>query len=124
VDGAEPFPGRNTLWLFQPAGGAIARVANTATAFSHRSVTHDFIFPISWVVDGSADKHRRYAEQFWRGVKKHLHGFYNNDMAGAVTSGEVAANFGENYQRLARIKSRYDPSNLFRLNANIEARAS
>jgi FAD/FMN-containing dehydrogenase len=122
--GAEPSRGRNTLLLFQPAGGAIKRVGNTATAFSHRSITHDAIMPISWVADATADRNRHYAEQFWRGIKNHLRGFYNNDMAGAVTPGEVAVNFGENYPRLAGAKRTYDPNNLFRLNANIEPKVS
>ncbi len=121
--GAEPHPGRNTRFLFQPAGGAIARVENMATAFSHRSVSHDTIIPISWLIDQNADKHRRYAESFWKGIKKHMHGFYNNDMAGAVTPREVAMNFGGNYDRLKRIKKIWDPDNLFRLNANIEPQA-
>ena len=32
----------------------------------------------------------------------------------------VRANFGRNYDRLVRVKTRYDPQNLFRLNANIK----
>ena len=32
---------------------------------------------------------------------------------------KVRASFGENYARLQQVKRRYDPNNLFRLNANI-----
>jgi FAD/FMN-containing dehydrogenase len=118
--GAEPHPGRNTRFLFQPAGGAIARVENAATAFSHRSVSHDTIATVSWLVDSNLDKHGRYAESFWNGIERHMHGFYNNDMAGAVSPRDVAANFGDNYDRLRRVKQVYDPGNMFRLNANVE----
>ena len=31
----------------------------------------------------------------------------------------VEASYGENYERLAKIKAKYDPANLFRMNANI-----
>jgi FAD/FMN-containing dehydrogenase len=118
--GAEPSPGRNTLVLLQPAGGAIARVPNSSTAFNHRSATHDMIFVASWKVDENAERHQSYARQLWLQLNKYTHGFYNNDLAGGVSAAEVAANFGENHARLARVKKSYDPGNLFRLNANIE----
>jgi FAD/FMN-containing dehydrogenase len=121
---AEPFPGRNTRMLFQPAGGAISRVASTATAYNHRAASHDMLLIASWKRDENAGKHGRYADLFWRSLKKHTRGFYTNDLAGAVTAGDVAVNFGENYARLARIKQIYDPTNLFRLNANIEPKAA
>jgi FAD/FMN-containing dehydrogenase len=124
VAAAEPSSGRSMTLLFQPGGGAIARVNNSATAFSHRSITHDTIILISWLADATADRHRHYAEQYWQGVKSHLRGFYTNDLAGAVSPSEVAGNFGENYPRLASAKRTYDPENLFRLNANIEPKVS
>ena len=35
----------------------------------------------------------------------------------------VNANYRENYPRLVTIKSKYDPTNLFRLNANVQPNA-
>jgi FAD/FMN-containing dehydrogenase len=37
-----------------------------------------------------------------------------------VTSAEINANFRGNYPRLVQVKKKYDPSNLFRLNANVK----
>jgi FAD/FMN-containing dehydrogenase len=120
IAGAELSPGRNTRILMQPAGGAIARVPNTSTAFNHRSATHDMLCVVSWKVDEDAARHQSYARQFWLRLKKYTRGFYNNDLAGGVSANEVAVNFAENYPRLARAKKSYDPGNLFRLNANID----
>ena len=105
--------------LFLPMGGAIARVPSAATPFARRSASHDMIFVTSWPrVAGEAEQ-RAYSRRLWDELRPHTSGFYINDMAGGVTPDAVAANFGSNYSRLARVKATYDPHNLFRLNANI-----
>jgi hypothetical protein len=38
--------------------------------------------------------------------------------------GRVQATYGENYERLASVKAKYDPKNLFRVNQNILPAAS
>jgi FAD/FMN-containing dehydrogenase len=116
----EPHSSRRVNILFLPAGGAINRVPVSATAFPNRSVSHDMILVVSWELnDAGAAGHLDYARQLCRDLKPATHGFYNNDMAGGVSGDAVAENFGENYPRLARLKARYDPENVFRLNANI-----
>jgi FAD/FMN-containing dehydrogenase len=119
-----PHPGRRIQMLFLHAGGAIARVQSGATAFSHRSASHDMIYVTSWLHgDSAAAEHAEYSGKLWTELKKYTRGFYNNEMAGGVSPDEVAVNFGGNYPRLARVKADYDPNNLFRLNANILPKA-
>jgi FAD/FMN-containing dehydrogenase len=119
-DRAEPGTGRRVNILFLPAGGAIQRVPVGVTAFPNRSVSHDMILVASWELsDAGAAGNLDAAQRLWRDLKPATHGFYNNDMAGGVSSDAVAANFGENYPRLAGLKARYDPDNVFRSNANI-----
>jgi hypothetical protein len=119
-----PHPVRRINMLFLHAGGAIARVPRAATAFSHRPASHDMIFATSWPHgDSAAAEHLDYGSRLWSELLPHTRGFYINDMAGGVMPNAVATNFGNNYPRLARTKAAYDPSNLFRLNANILPRA-
>ena len=113
-------PVRSINMLFLHAGGAIARVPSSATAYSHRTASHDLIVITSWPKgDAAAAEHSDFGVKLWNDLVPYTRGFYNNDMAGGVTPDAVATNFGGNYRRLAGVKSAYDPNNLFRLNANI-----
>jgi hypothetical protein len=40
------------------------------------------------------------------------------------TDGRIQAAYGDNYQRLASVKAKYDPRNLFRVNQNIQPKAA
>ncbi|MBV8146878.1 MAG: BBE domain-containing protein [Gammaproteobacteria bacterium] len=50
------------------------------------------------------------------------HGRYVNIASSDDHESHLAAAYGDNYPRLATLKKRYDPGNLFRLNANISRR--
>ena len=54
----------------------------------------------------------------WDLVKEYTSGFYTN--LNEADAKQTHGNYGANYQRLATIKTQYDPGNLFRLNANIQ----
>jgi FAD/FMN-containing dehydrogenase len=110
---------RHVNMLFLHGGGAISRRAANATAFSHRRASHDMGFAASWSRGARAESHSEFARQTWARFEPFTRGFYVNDLAGAVTAAEVAANYGGNAARLAAVKASYDPRNLFRLNANI-----
>ena len=45
---------------------------------------------------------------------------YVNDMAREATAADINANYRGNYERLLALKKKYDPTNLFRLNANVQ----
>ena len=123
ADGFEADPARGTVALVQHAGGAVGRIAADATAFPHRRATHNLITSASWGI-GSTDPapHMAYVRRYWASLEKHTDGYYTNE-----TSDEPQRVVDDNYQgnidRLMKIKGRYDPDNLFRLNANIQPRA-
>jgi len=60
------------------------------------------------------------ARKYWAALEPYTRGFYVNDLAREVTSAQINENFRGNYPRLVELKKKYDPTNLFRLNANVK----
>lgn len=118
VDNFETAPDRATRVIFQQSGGAIGRVASDATAFAHRESKHNMLSFVSWKHGEDGSDHVRYIKAHWDNVKKYTDGFYTNDLFGEGQA-VVNANYRGNFPRLADLKKAYDPTNLFRLNANI-----
>ena len=54
----------------------------------------------------------------WAGIRPYTKGYYVNTVPGANDQ-RVRGTYGDNYPRLVQLKEKYDPLNLFRLNANI-----
>ncbi len=57
-------------------------------------------------------------EEYYAAMEPHFAGFYTN--LNEDDEKKTWGNYGENYPRLVEIKNKYDPTNLFRLNANIK----
>ena len=111
-------PGRATVMLLQLLGGAIGRVRPDATAFNHRKGRFDLLVLGGWSDPAQTAEHSAWIKSFWSGLEGYTRGYYFNTTIGDSQE-KVRANFGANYPRLAQLKKRYDPGNLFRLNANI-----
>ena len=101
-------------------GGAVARVDDDATAFTGRGAAHDINFVASWLPDDpDADRHRGWARAGWEAMQPFARGVYVNFLSDEQGS-QVAAAYGEEkYRRLAALKTKYDPTNVFRFNQNI-----
>jgi len=109
--------GTTTSW-FQHLGGATARVAPDATAFPHRNVAVNY--GIGYGSDDPALNEAGIAavREFYYALEPHMAGFYTN--LHQDERGQVGGNYGANYTQLVELKNKYDPTNLFRLNANIQ----
>jgi len=118
VDNFEHRPDRATRVVFQQSGGAIGRVAPDATSFAHRDSKHNMLSIVSWKYGEDGSDHIRYIKSQWSHLEPHTQGFYTNDMF-SETDEAINSNYRGNYPRLLKIKQQYDPTNLFRLNANI-----
>jgi len=100
-------------------GGAIARVEPKATAYWHRDASHQVLLAGVWDETGNAAPRQQWVRQGWGTLEPHTDGFYVNLLAPDEAASRVRSTYGGNYSRLAAVKRRYDPHNVFRLNANI-----
>ena len=113
------FNERGTMLFFQHAGGAISEVAPQETAFAHRKCVANMFTSVEWPMNESRDSHVRYIKDYWKDLEPFTDGWYTNDIDDQSTQA-VNSNYQGNHERLVKVKNRYDPSNLFRLNANIK----
>jgi FAD/FMN-containing dehydrogenase len=101
-------------------GGAMARVPADATAFAHRD--SKIMVNLAALYEKLEDKpiHEAWVNEFMAAMKQNDHGAYVNFLANEGEERIRAAYPGKTWERLAQIKGRYDPTNLFRLNQNIQ----
>ena len=106
---------------FQHLGGATSRVASGSTAYAHRDVS--FNFGIMYVGDDPANNDAAIAQvrEYYKAMEPHMAGFYAN--LNEDSEERTWGNYGANYPRLVGLKNKYDPGNMFRLNANIKPTA-
>jgi FAD/FMN-containing dehydrogenase len=118
IDNFEAHPDRATRFGFGRMGGAIGRVGSSDTAFSQRDANFSMLSFVSWKTGEDSEEHVKYINSHWSNAAPFTTGFYVNDYFDQ-TQDMVNRTYRDNFPRLAKIKKHYDPTNLFRLNANI-----
>jgi hypothetical protein len=117
---AKEMPGELSLVHLYPIDGAVHRVAPDETAWRFRDSTWSMVIA---GIDSDPRKARELME-WGRGYWNAVHPFaagaaYVNFMMDDEGQDRIRATYGANYGRLAAIKTKYDPANLFRVNQNI-----
>jgi FAD/FMN-containing dehydrogenase len=113
-----------SLVQFRGLGGAFARIAGDSTAFAHRDKRYFFAIIGLWL-DPAEDPavHTAWTEKLWRTVRPEGSGVYVNFLESEGPERVRDAYPPATLARLAAIKQRYDPQNMFRFNQNILPRA-
>jgi FAD/FMN-containing dehydrogenase len=123
IAGFPPHPSRGTAIFFQLSGGAISRVPSDATAFPARDAYANLLTAAQWRFGDDAAPHMDAIRTYWNSLERFSHGFYVNDLEPEHTLAQIQANYRTNLARMIDVKNRYDPTNLFRLNANVKPTA-
>jgi FAD/FMN-containing dehydrogenase len=100
-------------------GGAYARVPREATAFPRRDMAFILAIWSGWPTGEGADEKVATMRAAWRELEPLTQGFYTNYAGTDSVAARDRENFGPNLERLVAVKAKYDPTNLFRLNANV-----
>jgi FAD/FMN-containing dehydrogenase len=106
--------------LVQTVCGAASRVPTDAMAFRHRTFPYAPVIVSQWLDAADTDRNVNWARDCWEALHPFAAGgVYVNDL-GENDDDRVPVAYGANYQRLAELKKKYDPDNLFHLNPNIK----
>jgi len=100
--------------------GAARRAGKNETAWSYRDANFSHIIAAADADAAAMPKHTDWVRDYWSALHPYsAGGAYVNFL---MDEGEdrVAASYRDNYPRLAQIKRKYDPGNLFRMNQNIK----
>lgn len=106
-------------------GGAIAKLPADHSAVGNRDAGAVFNITAAWEKPEDDAANVEWARSSWRDMKRFsTGGTYVNFLTEEETGERVAAAYGKNMKRLAEVKARWDPHNVFRMNKNIPPSAA
>jgi hypothetical protein len=107
----------------QSYGGAIAAVGRDDTAFEHRDALVEFVARASWADPVEDEARISMARRFGAAMEPFASGVYVNSLTDEGEAGMRRAYGSDKLARLAALKDRYDPDNIFHRNHNIQPRS-
>ena len=116
---AESCPAPRTLALLEHAHGALARVADDATAFCIRRPPFDLALISLWEDAKDDGPNIDWTRRFFAAMRPWSAGLAYVNTLSEDDSARIPEAYGANYARLAEVKAKYDPGNRFRRNHNI-----
>ncbi len=103
--------------------GAAGRIATDAMAYPHRGAKFVLNVHTRWHDTSGDGVCMSWARQFFEATAPHATGGVYVNFLGADEQDRVRAAYGSNYDRLAALKAKYDPSNVFQINLNVKPAA-
>ena len=122
--GADAMPSPRSIILLFEMKGAIRRVPKEKMAFDHRDANFEMSIIAEWTDKKDDDANIVWARDLWTKTQPFvLPSVYANHMTADEPADRIRAAYGSKYARLAALKAKYDPTNLFHLNHNIPPQA-
>ncbi len=109
----------STMHLY-PINGAVHRVGPAETAWGYRDANWSMV--IAGVDPDPANNERmtKWARDYWEALHPHSAGASYINFMMEEGQDRIRAAYGGNYERLQKVKAKYDPDNFFHVNQNIE----
>ena len=124
LEQAAKTPSELSLMHLYPIDGAVHRMGKEETAWNCRDATWSMVIAGIDPNPQKAEPVTLWTKAYWEAVHPFdLGGAYPNFMMDDEGDARLKATYGDNYNRLAALKKRYDPANLFRVNQNIRPAA-
>jgi len=108
--------------FFDHCGGQYARTAVDAAAFPKRDMMFVLGMIGTWTSADGVDDKIAQMRTIWHELEPLTSGFYTNYADVDTKLAGFRENYGANFERLVALKAKYDPMNLFRLNANVPSK--
>jgi FAD/FMN-containing dehydrogenase len=111
---------RTVIVLEHNGDSAWDRVPDSATAFGHRAWPYNFVVTSAWSDPNDSERNIAWTREFFDAMRPFAaKGAYVNYLGGDEGVDGLKAAYGAKLQRLAALKAKFDPTNLFRMNQNI-----
>ena len=120
VSQLECCPSPRSVTMLEHMHGAATRVASDETAFHARKEGFDLVVLSLWDDPKDDANNRDWTREFYSAMSPWSAGSVYGNTLSADDTDRFREAYGSNYERLSRIKAKYDPSNRFRLNTNIQ----
>ena len=126
LDQAAKSPSPYSMMHLYPIDGAVQRVGKSATAWNTRDATWCMVICGVDADAQNAGDLTRWAKSYWEAVQPFSKngGGYVNFMMDDGDERRLKATYGENYERLAALKRKFDPKNFFSVNQNIKPKGA
>jgi FAD/FMN-containing dehydrogenase len=115
-------PSPRTPLIVRHLGGAISRVPEDATAYGNRNAQFNLSIDSTWEDPIRSERNIAWTREVWTKMRQFSDGGIYLNFSGFLEEGEKLLHeaHGDNYERLVALKTKYDPTKLFRLNHNIK----